>query len=135
MIKYVKVKKMIHCGENPGEKFLARLYRNQDVTLEQIAKEISDATTISEADTLACLKALEINIAKYILQGQAVKLEYLGSFIPAISAKAQESADKVDANTIKRFFCRFYPSAKFKKQLSANAKFQHTDLEVKGLIE
>jgi hypothetical protein len=39
MINYVKVKRMIHVGENPGEHYLARLVRNQDVDLDQIIAE------------------------------------------------------------------------------------------------
>lgn len=30
-IKYVKVKRMISTGQNPGEKYLARIFRGQDV--------------------------------------------------------------------------------------------------------
>lgn len=101
--------------------------------LEQIATEISESTTISYPDVLACLKAMEIQISKYVLQGSAVKLGYLGSFIPQLKAQSQESADLVDANTIKRYGCRFYPSIDFKRNIE-RTKFQMTDLEVKGKI-
>ena len=80
------------------------------------------------------LKALEMNISKYIQNGQAVKLGYLGSFIPAIKAKSQESADDVNADTIKRFWCRFFPSTDFKRELG-KCKFSLTDLNVKGMIK
>ncbi len=39
-VKYVKVKRAIHFGANPGEKFIARIFRSHDVELDQIAKEI-----------------------------------------------------------------------------------------------
>lgn len=55
MINYVKVKRNILLGENPGERYLARLYRNQDVDLDSIAESISNSTTISYADVLAVL--------------------------------------------------------------------------------
>ena len=58
MINYVKVKREIHVGANPGTKYLARLWRNEDVSLDTIAQEISDATTVSYPDVLAALKAL-----------------------------------------------------------------------------
>ena len=62
-IKYVKVKRTINVGDNPGEKFLARIYRGQDVEIDQIASEISEATTVTHPDVLACLKALEFHIS------------------------------------------------------------------------
>jgi predicted histone-like DNA-binding protein len=134
MINYVKVRRDIHVGQNPGERYLARLVRNTDVDLEQIAESISNSTTISYADVLATLKALEIEISRNILNGSAVKLGYLGAFIPSIQAKSQLDADKVDASTITRFSCRFYPSVKFKHNLK-KVKYAEKDMEIKGLIE
>ena len=134
MINYVKVKRDIHVGQNPGERYLARLVRNTDVDLEQIAESISNSTTISYADVLATLKALEIEISRNILNGSAVKLGYLGSFIPQLNAKSQLDADKVDASTITRFSCRFYPSVKFKQNLK-QVKYGEKDMGIKGLIE
>lgn len=134
MIKYVKVKRDIHVGQNPGERYVARLFRNLDLTLDDIAATISNSTTISYADVLATLKALEIEISKAVLNGSAVKLGYLGSFVPTIRAKSQLDADKVDATTITRFTCRFMPSVTFKHTLS-KVKYQEADLEVKGMIE
>ena len=102
--------------------------------LDMVAESISNSTTLSYADVLATLKALETEISKAILNGSAVKLGYLGSFIPSIKAKSQLEVDKVDATTITRFFCFFYPSTKFKHTLKT-VKFQEASLEVKGLVE
>ena len=131
-IEYVKVKRLISVGRNPGEKFLARLFRGQDVLIDQIASDIAESTTVSYPDVLACLKAMEIHVSKYVLSGQAVKFGLLGSFIPAISAKAVDSADAVTAETIRHTRCRFYPSADFMKSL-AKSKYELADLEVNGL--
>lgn len=133
-IEYVKVKREIFTGSNPGERYLARLYRNQDVDLDMIAESISNSTTLSYADVLAVLKSLELEISRNVLNGSAVKLGFLGAFIPSIKAKSQLDVDKVDANTITRFSCRFYPSTKFKHTLK-KVKFQEANLEVKGLVE
>jgi predicted histone-like DNA-binding protein len=110
MINYVKVKRTIHVGGNPGIKYMARLWRNEDVSLDTIAQEISNATTVSYPDVLACLKAFEIHVSKYVLNGSAVKFGTLGAFIPCISASCQETAEKVTADTIRKTRCRFYPS-------------------------
>ena len=69
-INYVKVKRNLTVGSNPGERFLARIFRTgNDVTLEQLAENISEASTLSSADILAALKALESQIAKSVLNG------------------------------------------------------------------
>ncbi len=134
MVNYVKVRRIIHVGENPGEKFLARLVRNTDVSLDELAESIANSTTISYADVIATLKALEIEISKAILNGSAVKLGYLGSFIPQLNAKSQLDIDTCDASSITRYSCRFYPSAKFKQNLK-QAKFGEKNMEIKGLVE
>jgi predicted histone-like DNA-binding protein len=133
-IEYVKVKRNILLGNNPGERYVARLFRGQDMDLDMVAESISNSTTISYADVLATLKALETEISKAVLNGSAVKLGFLGSFIPSIKAMSQEEAEKVDANTITRFSCRFYPSTKFKHTLKT-VKFQEANFEIKGLVE
>ena len=134
MVNYVKVKRDIHTGNNPGERYLARLVRNQDIDLDSIAESISNSTTISYADVIATLKALEIEISKAILNGSAVKLNYLGSFIPQMNAKSQLDIDTCDASSITRYSCRFFPSTKFKHNLK-QAKFSEKNMEIKGLVE
>ena len=134
MVNYVKVKRDIHTGNNPGERYLARLVRNQDIDLDSIAESISNSTTISYADVIATLKALEIEISKAILNGSAVKLNYLGSFIPQMNAKSQLDIDTCDASSITRYSCRFFPSTKFKHNLK-QAKFGEKNMEIKGLVE
>ncbi|MBQ1191624.1 MAG: hypothetical protein IIX43_05050 [Bacteroidales bacterium] len=133
MIKYVRVKRTINVGDNPGEKFLARLWRNQDIDLDTMCQTISNSTTISYADVLATLKALEIEISKAVMNGSAVKLGFLGSFIPSISAKAMSTPDKVDHTTIRKVSCRFLPSVKFSQELK-KSKFAEADLGVQGYI-
>ena len=134
MVNYVKVKRDIHVGQNPGERYVARLVRNQDIDLDSIAESISNSTTISYADVIATLKALEIEISKAILNGSAVKLNYLGSFIPHMNAKSQLDIDTCDASSITRYSCRFFPSTKFKHNLK-QAKFGEKNMEIKGLVE
>ena len=134
MVNYVKVKRDIHVGQNPGERYVARLVRNTDVSLDTLAESIANSTTITYADVIATLKALEIEISKAILNGSAVKLNYLGSFIPQMNAKSQLDIDTCDASSITRYSCRFYPSTKFKHNLK-QAKFGEKNLDIKGLVE
>lgn len=130
-IYYVRVRRRISVGSNPGMKYLARCFRSHDVSMDTIAKEISNSTTVSYPDVLACLKALEIAVSAHVLNGSAVKFNYLGHFIPSIQAKACDNLAQVDVSTIKRARCRFYPSPAFMKDLT-KTQFVLKDLEVKG---
>jgi predicted histone-like DNA-binding protein len=108
------------------------VFRTNNVTLDAIAKEISDATTVSYPDTLAALKAFEIHVSKHVLNGEAVKLGILGMFAPGIKATAKTTLAQVDATTIKRGYCRFYPSVDFKNAMD-KASFVEADLDITGL--
>ncbi|MCQ2326715.1 MAG: hypothetical protein MJZ71_04055 [Bacteroidales bacterium] len=132
MINYVKVKRTITVGDNPGTKYLARLWRNNDISLDTLAKEVSYATTVSYPDVLAVLKAFEIGISNHVMNGSAVKLGMLGAFIPQLNAKAQNTLDDVTADTVKRVSCRFYPGVEFKNILKATP-IEERDLNVKGI--
>lgn len=77
-----------------------------------------------QSDTLAVLMALEKVIGRYVMDGRAVKLGYWGSFIPQLSSKAVASPDEVDVNSIKRFGCRFFPSAEFRRNLAKASLFE-----------
>lgn len=130
-ISYVRVKRKITTGSNPGDKYLASIFRESDVSLNDLCVEISQSTTVSYPDVLACLKALEINISRHILNGRAVKFPLLGSFIPSIKATAKDTLEEVDVSSIKKARCRFYPSPAFMYDLSKTS-FNLRDLEVKG---
>ena len=132
MINYVKVKRTITTGDNPGTKYLARLWRNEDISLDAIAKEVSNATTVSYPDMLAVLKALEISISNHIMNGSAVKFGMLGAFMPQIKAKAQNTLEDVTTETIKRVSCRFFPGPEFKKELKT-VQVAERELNVKGI--
>lgn len=132
MVQYVRIKKLIQIGSSPGQKYMCRIMRNTNISLEQICEDISQATTVSEPDALAVIKALEIFIAKYVLNGSTVKLSMLGSFSPSINATAMDTLDMVDASTIRRFKCNFRPSVAFKRNLE-KVSFKEANLEIKGL--
>lgn len=109
------------------ERFVAKIMRNSDTDLDTVAKEISHATSVSYPDVVAALKALEIHVASHVMNGSAVKFGTLGSFIPAIRSKAVKNSDDVDADTVKRITCRFYPSVAFRSQLKS-AGLEYKDL-------
>ena len=133
-IQFVKVKRMIHVGENPGEKFLARMVREQAVDLELISEQIAGASTMSKADVMGVLQQLQVEMSYHLLRGASVRLGILGTFTPNLRVKAQESADNVKADTIKGLHIAFRPAPWLTSQIK-KAKFNLVDPAIKNIIE
>ena len=127
MINFIKTKRPMYIKGVKEDRYVASIYRSTDTSLDSIAKEISHATSVSYPDVLAALKAFEIHVAAHVLEGSAVKFVTLGAFIPALRSKAVASLDDVDADTVKRVTCRFYPSVAFRNQLKG-AELEFKDL-------
>ena len=133
-IQYVKVKRMIHVGENPGEKFLARMVREQAVDLNLIAEQVAGASTMSKADVMGVLQQLQVEMSYHLLRGASVRLSILGTFTPNLRVKAQDSVDNVKADSIKGLHIAFRPSPWLTSQLKG-AKFNFVDPSIKNIIE
>ena len=132
-IQFVKVKRNINFGENPGERFIARIVREQSVNLDYIAEQIAGASTMSKADVMGVLQQLQVEMSYHLLRGASVRLGLLGTFTPNLRAKSQESADLVKADTIKGLHIAFRPSPWLTYQIK-NAKFNFVDTNIKNII-
>lgn len=133
-IGYIKVKRLISVGRNPGEKFLARIFREKPIGLSEIAKRIADHSALSEGDVMSVLKNFESEMMYSLSQGKAIQLGILGNFTPAIRSKAVDSADAVTVDTIRGVKVNFRPSAELNTQMK-KAGFRLVDLSVGGLQE
>ena len=133
-ISYVVVKRDIHVGNNPGEKYIARMVREQSVDLNYIAEQIAGASTMSKADVMGVLQQLQVEMSYHFLRGASVKLGLLGTFTPYLRAKSQLNADEVKASTIKGLHITFRPSPWLNTKIKG-ASFNLIDPNIKGLIE
>ena len=133
-INYTKVKRSIAVGSNPGEKFIARIVREQSVSLDQIAEEIAGASTMGKADVLGVLQQLQVQMKAHLLRGASVKLDLLGSFTPWLRAKAVETPDEVNVQSIKGTHINFKPSKWLSKEVK-NVSYRLVDPTIKGLVQ
>ncbi len=131
-VQYVKVKRVINVGSNPGEKFVARIVSEQQVDLQTISEQIAGASSMSTGDVMAVLQQLQEHMSYHFLRGAAVNLGLLGTFTPAFSAKAVKAGEEVTADTIQRFYLNFRPSTWLKNRFS-DAKFNYVNTEIKGI--
>ncbi len=86
-ISYIKKYQKINANGKVKEIYLAKVSYNTYVTENTLAEEISKMSTASVADVKLVLAALEDRISYHITSGDAVKLQTLGAFYPAIIAR------------------------------------------------
>lgn len=119
MYKYL-VKKIT--DPNTGvAKWYAQAAAGTPVDVEEIAQQISDTNTVTDADIAAVLKSLQRVVALYLRNGYSVRLGDLGAFRATIASNGEDSAEAVTASSIKCLRVRFTPARWLKKQLSVSA--------------
>ena len=133
-IQYVIVKRDINVGNNPGEKYLAQMVREQPVDLDLIAEQIAGASTMSKADVMGVLQQLQVEMSYHLTRGASVRLGLLGTFTPYLRSKAQLDVDEVKASTIKGLHITFRPSSWLSVKIKS-ASFNLIDPNIKGLVE
>ncbi len=134
MFHYTRIKKKISTGSNPGLKHIAVISRNGSMSEEQLIQRIAGASSLAENDVLSALRALQIVITDATMNGITVKLNQLGTFTPYLKARAMESAEEVDASSIKGIRVNFRPNVRFKDKLKS-AYFEYRNPAPKGLIK
>ncbi|MBQ2123538.1 MAG: HU family DNA-binding protein [Bacteroidaceae bacterium] len=110
MLKYRTVPR-----KNPQTKevkFYAQLEHVTPMTLDALAKDISDSCTLTLHDVKAVISALEEHISKALRYGKSVRLRDLGSFYPTLSSDGVENEKDFKSTLIKSVNVVFRKSAK-----------------------
>ena len=122
-IKYAMV---LRKNTRTGIKSVYAAAVNGSVDIDQVAKRIAAATTVTYPDVLAVVKALEEEIVSHLANGNAVKLSHLGSFYPTLISKGAEDTAHFSTSLIKGVRVRFRPATKLNKEIAKNAQFEVT---------
>jgi len=99
------------------KKFYASTVANGEMTLTKLTKNIEKISTVSGADIRAVVYAMVDVMRDALADGQIVRLGDLGSLRISISSNAEETADAVNANTIKAARTIFTPGKDLKETL------------------
>ena len=103
-------------------KFYPAVVYTGTVTQTQLTDLISAKTTVTRADVVCVLAALEEAIAEKLANSQAVRLGDVGSFVTSIrSAGGEADKDSVKADHIRTVRALFHPSATMKRRLNEEA--------------
>jgi predicted histone-like DNA-binding protein len=101
-VKYVIVPHKIPSKPDVPSSYYPRLKSSGEVSLRQIADDIAQESSVSQADTMAVIESLLQNIPEYLAEGKIVRLGELGSFYLSIQAEGSPSPEKVNTSKIKR---------------------------------
>lgn len=103
-------------------KFYPAVVYTGTVTQTQLTDLISAKTTVTRADVVCVLAALEEAIAEKLANSQAVRLGDVGSFVTSIrSVGGEANKDSVKADHIRTVRALFHPSATMKRRLKEEA--------------
>ena len=99
------------------KKFYASTVANGEMTLNKLTKNIEKISTVSGADIRAVVYAMVDVMKDALADGQIVRLGDLGSLRISLSSNAEDTAEAVNASTIKGARTIFTPGKDLKEML------------------
>lgn len=99
-------------------KYYARSQAAGVVDINELAEEISYATTLTDGDVLNVIRALVKHLNKHIAKGEIVRLENLGSFQAQICSEGADSEEAFTPSNITRVNLQFRPGVGLRGQLT-----------------
>lgn len=95
---------------------------NHTVDIDALSQRISARCSLTQADVVACLNALNHELMRALLDGDKVDMAWMGTFKIALQTKAQLEPRLCSKNDIKRFSVNYQPSTILKKKLQSQAR-------------
>lgn len=118
----LKVPLVIQERQNPQDrtepaKFYLQAVKSGNSDLRRLAYLISIQSTVRQADCLAVLDGLVLNMMDELAQGRAVQLGDLGTFQVAVRSSGSVTPEEVNQSNIRRIKLNYRPSMVLKKWL------------------
>ncbi|WP_455672380.1 HU family DNA-binding protein [Phocaeicola sp.] len=104
---------------NADPRFYAQAQANGDVTTREMAERIQKTCTVTRADVVAVLTALEDVIVEALSAGEIVRLGDLGAFQIGLSGKGANTEDRYEISLIKKAKINFRPGSALSGMLTA----------------
>ena len=118
MLHYRVVEKKRPGDEFTEGKYYGCLVNPGKIDLNGLAKRISAACTVTRADTLAVLSALQEQIIYALKEGKRVHLGDIGSFRVMANGLGSETPEAYETSLISALRVRFTPNTALKDALS-----------------
>lgn len=97
--------------------YYPRAIHQSEIDLEALCEQISQSTTLTEADCQAVVYALVQSISTELGQGKIVRLGHLGSFQISIKGTPSQTPDAVHSKDITSASITYRPGKRFKAML------------------
>ncbi|WP_432669932.1 HU family DNA-binding protein [Flavobacterium sp. SM2513] len=110
-------KKMPH-SEADEFQYALQVICKGETDLEQLAEEISQASSLTAADCYGVLHSFVYHVGKALQRGDIVRLDPMGSFQIKIHGSAANAPEALTPKNIKKANVAFRPGKKWKKMLS-----------------
>jgi predicted histone-like DNA-binding protein len=118
-VNYKAVPKRNPSKQDEAPKFYAQVVSSGDMTVRQLAKQISAISTVSVADTMAVIEAFLEVVPQALADGKIVRLGDFGSFNLAVNSEGAVDAPTLSKNQIKKVSVRFRPGKEFSNVTNA----------------
>lgn len=116
-LKYVIKKRIFGFDKTKKEKYVAQNVITNTLDFRDLCNEITKVGMVPSGAVKFVLDALIDTLNINLNKGISVQLGDFGCFRPGLNCESQESADKVDTDTIRRVKIIFTPGYKFKEML------------------
>ncbi len=114
-VNYKPVPKKNPSQQTEPAKFYAQVVSSGDMTLRQLAKQISAISTVSTADTMAVIEAFLEVVPQALADGKIVRLGDFGSFNLTASSTGAADAAALSSTAINKVSVKFRPGKEFTK--------------------
>ena len=108
-VSYSVVKRNNPLDQDAVPKFYAQAQANGHVEIREMADRIQKTCTVTRADVMAVLVALEDVIMEALEGGEIVRLADLGTFQIGLSGRGAETEDAYDVSMIRKARINFRP--------------------------
>ena len=121
-VNYKPVPKKNPAQQAEPAKYYAQVVSSGEMTVRQLAKQITAISTVSSADTMAVIEAFLEVVPQALADGKIVRLGDFGSFSLAVNSEGSVDALTLSKNQIKKVSVRFRPGKEFTK-VTSTAEF------------
>jgi predicted histone-like DNA-binding protein len=113
----IKLKKLQK--KNPRDLTQSKWYLVQEnsgsLSLNDIARELADRSSLSQGDVLNVLRNLVEVLPTYLKLGMTIRLEGFGSFHISVQSEGTDTAEELTAHNVKKARIVFVPSIALKE--------------------
>ncbi len=109
------------------EKYIAKVYLQNVVSLEDLAELVNESSTISKGDFIAAMTECAHQVGILLGEGHPVDLGDLGRLYPAIDAKSCDTVEEVTPKSVKNIDILFRANKNLKEKIRKKGTHLHTN--------